>query len=107
MSHRTERVRLSPNAALGASAFVLAALVILAAGRPWVTPAAADMVVEHGGFVMMTAESGNDEVLLVLDNRAETLSVYRVENQNALEMYRRYDLPEIFTSARATALGRN
>lgn len=106
MSTTTDRPRFSSNVLLWASAFVLAGLVILAAGRPLVEPATADMVVSQGAHTMMTADAGNDEILLILNNRNETLTIYRVVNQNSVELFRRYDLPQMFSDARARATGR-
>lgn len=70
-------------------------------------PARAEMVAETGHLVTMTAKGGNEDILLVLDNRAESLHLYKVGQQNSLEMVQRVDLPELFSSARARRLGGN
>ena len=68
-------------------------------------PARAEMVAETGHLVAMTAQGGNEEILLVLDNRTEQLTAYKVGQQQALEMVQRLSLPELFSSARARRLG--
>ena len=68
-------------------------------------PARAEMVAESGHLVTMTAKGGNEDLLLVLDNRTEQLTLYKVGQQNALEMVQRVELPELFESARARRLG--
>src|SRR5262245_26569139 len=86
------------TALLAFSAVVLGALLLVQVARLGLLPAArAEMVSEVGDFAVMTTSGGNDEVLLVLDNRSEDLSVYRVENQSALELYQRVNLHRIFT----------
>ena len=41
-------------------------------------PARAEMVAESGHLVTMTAKGGNEDLLLVLDNRTEQLTLYKV-----------------------------
>jgi hypothetical protein len=98
------RPRPAAASALLASAFVLVALIVLQAGR--LGEARADMVSSAGGLSVLTADTGSEESLFVLDSRKEELSVYRVVNQNSLELYRRYELPRVFGDARSKALGR-
>ncbi|MEQ8803492.1 MAG: hypothetical protein RLP45_15760 [Haliea sp.] len=96
-----------------ASALVLAALVLLQAGRAGqsspVSPAAAlaEMAVVGGGYAAMTTQgqSSSEELLYVLDQRAERLMVYRVENGRSLVFQRSEDLAQVFTQARAAAGG--
>lgn len=130
------------DAALWASAFVLAALVVLQAGRlaggvaggPRDAGAAAaehgpaaasdvigalfesraialptrDVVSQVGPYTVLTFDGGNEDILLVLDSRAEDLYSYRVVNQNRLDLLGRESLSEMFASARlaGTAGGR-
>ena len=74
------------SAVLWMSAFLLAALVIIQAGRLPENRAYADMAVSDSGFTIVTAPSGRgqefdpDEVLYVLDSHSESLLVYWVED---------------------------
>lgn len=96
-----------------ASALVLAGLVLVQAGRTGesspVSPAAAlaEMAVVGGGYAAMTTQgqSSSEELLYVLDQRAERLMVYRVENGRTLVFQRSEDLAQVFAQARAAAAG--
>ncbi len=74
-----------PAAAMWASAFVIGALTIVQAGR---LPQAAygEMSAAHGDYTILTTNSGRggdidpDELLYVIDNRAEVLLVYEIED---------------------------
>ena len=98
--------RLSPSGALWASAFVLAGLVVLQASRLAPAAPSADVVSSAGEFTVLTADTGNDDMLVAIDNRREQLLVYKVVNQASMELYKRYSLPQVFTDARAKSLGR-
>ena len=95
-------------AVLWASAFVIAALVILQAGRLPVNSAFADQSVEHGGFTLLTTDSGRgedaapDEILYVLDGRSEMLLVYTVPDarQHQINLQGGAVLPAWFRNAR-------
>ena len=93
--------RVSPNASLWASAVVLAGLVIFTAGRLGESPARADLVSAAGNVTALTVQSQVDDVLLVVDNRSEQLFAYKVLNQNSLELFKTYRLPQLFGDARA------
>jgi len=54
----------------------------------------------------MTTDGGNDEILVVVDSRQESLMVYRTENGRALKMLEREELSSLFSRARARAVGR-
>ncbi|TVQ62132.1 MAG: hypothetical protein EA378_06630 [Phycisphaerales bacterium] len=95
-----------PSVALWASAFVLVGLILTQAGR-WSVPAHAEMVASVGGYVVMTTEGSGEEILSVIDTRNEVLLMYAVVNQRELQLLERQRLPELFTSARAQAEGRN
>jgi hypothetical protein len=70
------------------------------AGRPG-GEARADLVASVGGMTALTvAGASSEDLLLVIDGRSEELFVYRVENQQAVELQRRYSLPRMFTDAR-------
>lgn len=100
-----------------ASALVLAGLVLVQAGRSGplagqsspVAPAAAlaEMAAVSGGYAAMTTQgqSSSEELLYVLDQRAERLMVYRVENQRNVVLQRSEDLARVFAQARAAAGG--
>ncbi|MFI4917006.1 MAG: hypothetical protein ACIAS6_10940 [Phycisphaerales bacterium JB060] len=96
-----------------ASALVLAGLVIVQAGRTGasspIAPATAlaEMAAVGGGYSAMTTQgqSSSEELLYVLDQRAERLMVYRVENGRTLVHQRTEDLAQVFAQARAAAGG--
>lgn len=90
---------------LVALAAVLAGLIGVQATRLG-APARADVVSSAGSVTVLTAAASSQDVLLVLDNRAEELMVYRVENQNSIELHNRYSLPRVFAEARNKALGK-
>ncbi|MFN0134128.1 MAG: hypothetical protein ACKVW3_16560 [Phycisphaerales bacterium] len=87
------------------SAIILLVLIALQATRLG-TPVKADLVSSAGGLTVLTVAASSQDMLLVLDNRAEELMVYRVENQNAVELHNRYNLPRIFAEARNKTLGK-
>ena len=73
-------------------------------------PASAEMTVKDGTFsAMTTLTTTNDEMLYVVDDRAEQLLVYGTRNAaNAgLELLDRQSLPQLFASARAQYFGGN
>lgn len=98
-------MRISPGA-MWASAFVLAALVILQAGRLVGGEARAEMVSQAGTFTVLTADASSEDILLVLDSRKELLLVYKVENANSVELFQRYEVPRLFQDARGRVPGR-
>lgn len=88
-------------AALWASAFVLAALTIIQIGRGVGREAIAGTVSTVGEVTGLTASASLDEdIFCVLDGRSESLLVYRVENQNRVELLQTIRLPEAFAEAR-------
>ena len=93
------------QAALWASACVIAALIIVQAGRMGPEPARADVVSSVGGMTALTFESQSEDLLAVIDGRSENLFVYRVENKNSLDLLRSYSLPTVFAEARSRAGG--
>lgn len=97
--------RLSPNAALMASALVLVGLIVTAAGRMG-SEAKADLVSGTSSLTALTVEAQIEDVLLVIDNRSEHMLAYKVVNQNSLELFKSYSLPRMFTDARNRAAGR-
>jgi len=99
--------RRAPEPALFVCALAMAIVLGVLLAPALQQPARAEMVTESAHLVAMTAEGGNEELLLVLDNRNEQLSIYRVHNQNSMQMLQRVQLPALFEAARARALGRN
>lgn len=100
---------MSPAAAvLWASAFVIAALIILQAGRLPGNAAHAEMVADRGSYTLMTASSGRGpdakpyEILYVLDSREQMLLVYEVEDARRRQVVLRegYNLDSQFQRAR-------
>lgn len=53
-----------------------------------------------GDITALTTDGGSDDVLLLIDQRAEQLMVYHVRAQNDLQFVQRYALRELFTNAR-------
>jgi hypothetical protein len=82
--HSTHHRIDSAAAALWASAFVIAAMIIVQAGRLPLNPAYAEMTSTRSSYSIMSANGGRgddadpDEVLYVIDNRSEVLLVYEV-----------------------------
>ncbi len=95
-------------ATLWASAFVIAALIIVQAGRLAGPTAYAEAVDNRGDYTLLTARSGRGpdekpyEVLYVIDNRDQILMVYEIENVQRGEIIARDGGPleTLFTTAR-------
>lgn len=71
-----------------------------------VARAQAGMVSRVGSLSVLTCEVGNEEVLVVLDNRGEQMLVYRVENMSTATLTQRVSLPRVFLDGRLRAQGR-
>jgi len=95
-------------AVLWSSAFVLAALVIVQAGRLPGNPAYAEMGVESGGYTLVTIDAGRgedcdpEELLFVIDSRDEMLLVYEIEDARQRQVILRGggSLRNLFQNAR-------
>lgn len=77
------QTRLNPAAAvLWASAFIVAALIIIQAGKLPENAAYADTIVSKNNYTLLTTGSGRGEnhVLYVIDARDQVLMVYEVED---------------------------
>jgi len=101
-----DRVNLSP--ALWASAFVILAMIITQAGRLTGGPSSAVAGIESsvGDLTVLTAlGQANQDILLVLDRRAERLLIYGVNSRGRLEIHQSYKLPEMFETARVASGG--
>jgi hypothetical protein len=53
-----------------------------------------------GEVAVLTCDGGSEDILLVLDQRAEEVLVYRPQGQQALEFRGRYRLAELMADAR-------
>jgi len=93
-------------AALSLTAFALLAALVIQAVNPWTPSARAEMTAKLDSFAAMSTESGNEELVWVIDDRSETLFVYRSANNNrAIEFVDRQSLPEMFAAARQQSGG--
>lgn len=98
--------RLDLRGVLMATAALLTAGILLRAGGVGGEPiATAGMVGDSGTFTAMTARTGNQEVLYVIDDRSEHLLIYRVQNATDVRLEARQDLRSLFTTARSAYLG--
>lgn len=110
MSERTERGGTpTATALLLVSAFILAAMVILQAGRiPVRTAQAGDAVTGSEGYTVLTVSSGFGkdsrpyEFCYVIDNHDEMLYVYEIPQASDKRVVLRYGsrLPNLFAQAR-------
>jgi hypothetical protein len=108
-THITNRISGSA-AAMWASAFVIAALIIVQAGKlPGAgNSAMANMVADRGSYTVLTADSGQggdddpDEIMCVIDSREQMLLVYEVEEVRKKNVLLRdgYSLDQLFVRAR-------
>lgn len=71
-----------------------------------VNVASAGQVSQVGGFTIMTSDANTEDILLLLDGRNEQLSVYRNENNNAIQLYQKVSLPRLFSDAKAREQGK-
>lgn len=66
-------------------------------------PAHGEMVATiPGEIVALTADSGSEDALLVLDNRAERLMVYK-QTQTGLQLFASESVRDLFVRARLTS----
>jgi hypothetical protein len=118
-------ISLNPSAMLWASAFVLAGLIVVQLGRSpapvggagmggldavvsaaMAAPMADGSVSRVGDYTVMTFSTGNDDVLAILDSRAEEMFLYRVRSMSEFEFLGRDNLPNLFATARRLGPGR-
>jgi hypothetical protein len=93
---------------LWASAFVLAALIIIQAGRLPANQAQAQTATSGHGFSVVTANSGRGdeadpyELVYIIDSRADVLLVYAVEDarQGRMNLLGGGSLENLFKRAR-------
>lgn len=92
------------GAALCVSAAAIGALIIAQGSGVFDRSASAEMAISSAGLTMMTTRSSNTEPLFVVDDRTETLFVYK-HGQGGFELWAKHDLPDLFTKARARSFG--
>ncbi|MCI0630359.1 MAG: hypothetical protein L0Y44_06855 [Phycisphaerales bacterium] len=96
------------GAALWASAFVIAALILVQAGRLPENAAHADVVADRGSYTLLTCNSGRggevdpEDLLYVIDSREQVLLIYEVEDSRKNQIILRDggSLDTLFTRAR-------
>ncbi|GMV27040.1 MAG: hypothetical protein AMXMBFR58_30710 [Phycisphaerae bacterium] len=64
------------------------------------------MVTASDDLVALSSEVGNEDLLVVLNNRTETLVVYKLDQNNQPQLLQQLSLPRIFNEARARGPGR-
>ena len=91
---------------LWASAFVIGALVLFQAGRTdLATKAMAQVATVNDLTVLTVGVTDNEDVVVVLDQREELISVYTIEGGRNLVRLTTENLSNIFQQARAAASG--
>jgi hypothetical protein len=92
-----------PRWALSLSAGALLVLILVQIGRIGsASPAFADLVNQSADYQMLTVHGGLDDILVVVDQRAESVLVYRA-TQSGVQFFVRKDLKELFFQARQAA----
>lgn len=96
------------HGALAASALILAGLLVVEAGkRNFGNVALAGDAASVADLSVLTAAAGPDEdVMCVLDQRAETLSVFGVEQGRSVQLFQALDLKQAFVQSRGGNMGR-
>lgn len=67
---------------------------------------AADVVSQVGDYTVLTLGADNDDIMLVLDGRSETLTAYRVKNKSTLELIENYQMKTIINECRRLGAGK-
>ena len=89
------------------TAVVLAALMVVRLSMLTApAQAASDVVSQAGDYTVLTLGADNDDVLIVLDGRNETLSAYRVKNKTSIELLEARELKAIFLEGRRIGPGK-
>ena len=79
----------------------VAALAVSTLGEAWrAMEARADVAAWGSEFSVLTTDIGSEDLVVVLDQRAEQLLLYHVRNQTALEFRGKQSLSELFLEAR-------
>lgn len=95
-------------AVLWASAFLIAALIVIQAGKLPEHRAHAEMATDRGNYTLMTTASGRgggtepNQLLYVIDSRDQVFMVYEIENVQQGRIHRRDggSLSTLFDNAR-------
>lgn len=66
----------------------------------------AGMVSHSGSYAVMTSEAGNEDLVVVLDQRTESILIYRGDVQRGIELQQRLSLPRTFEDSRLRTLGK-
>ena len=66
----------------------------------------AGMVSHSGNYAVLTSESGNEDLVVILDQRTESVLVYRGDVQKGIELQQRVSLPRTFEDARLRTVGK-
>lgn len=93
------------NIALTCSAVLLSLVLLFQLTRAEPAALAAADVGSVGDFTMLNLATSSEDLLLVLDGRNETLSVYRVVNKNSLELTSPNDIEAIFNRGKRIGAG--
>lgn len=106
MNHRDVASRFDAGAAaLWASAFVILAMILVQAGSRG-NAAYAGQVADIGTLRVLTADAGSgEEVLVILNQTDEVLSVYSVVGQRSLELYQTVTMAQLFEQTGRTGPG--
>jgi hypothetical protein len=111
------RARRSPVAVILTLTLALLVGVLIARfhARPAAEPAAAfdvasafaapGVVSQTGGLTVLTSETGNEDLVVVLDARNEEMFVYRTDLKVGMQLLQRYPVAQLFTDARARTIG--
>lgn len=98
-----------PLAGLWASAAVIAALIIVQAGRMTGSEAYAGLVLQGDQYTLLTSRSGSSEdVAVVIDHRSEEIFVYqhRGSGSGGIDLLTRANVGDLFGQARQIFGGR-
>ena len=84
---------------------ILVVTVLSRVGMVTNSPAMAEMTISDAGYTMMTTNGGNDEILVLIDSREESIMVYRAKQNSGLVLLEHESLSGVFSRARAQVLG--
>lgn len=101
LEHRDKAHRVALWISAGILAALLGAETLIGAPPMGGGSAHGGMVSQRGQHTVMTAESSNEDLLLVLDGRSEHVFVYRTTQQNGIQLFQKLSLPQVFLDAKA------
>ncbi|HLO42605.1 MAG TPA: hypothetical protein VK176_16400 [Phycisphaerales bacterium] len=67
---------------------------------------ASGMVAASGDLVVLSGEIGDQDLLLHVDNRNESISAYGLDNNNQPQLLQQLSIPRVFREAQARGAGR-